>query len=176
MARSHLTKKGNIFCCTEPMELLIVLLKWNRTGAGKYTCVNRQRAENKILPWKHLSDFTQPEMQLSNTLLILTVILVSGQAYVQCFSCYGDYPIAACGCFINKKNLSKEEANAPDQDGGGITRISTRPPADGEYTCIYARSKRPVKACCHPDVHLNGKKMGLSKFENTCQRQPDDPK
>ncbi|POW11791.1 hypothetical protein PSTT_04997 [Puccinia striiformis] len=170
------------------MELLIVLLKWNRTGAGKYTCVNRQRAENKILPWKHLSasidqslsnqhpsDFTQPEMQLSNTLLILTVILVSGQAYVQCFSCYGDYPIAACGCFINKKNLSKEEANAPDQDGGGIT-LRRAHPQDGEYTCIYARSKRPVKACCHPDVHLNGKKMGLSKFENTCQRQPDDPK
>jgi hypothetical protein len=58
-------------------------------------------------------------MQLSNLFPALMVILIHGQAYVQCFKCTDtDYPSAACGQFLMG---DKSQANDPDQDKSGIT-------------------------------------------------------
>ncbi|KAA1109703.1 hypothetical protein PGTUg99_032151 [Puccinia graminis f. sp. tritici] len=116
-------------------------------------------------------------MQLSNLFPALMVILIHGQAYVQCFKCTdADFPKAACGQFLMG---DKTQANDPDQDKSGITFRRAHPTdekptrdnlADENYTCNYSKSQRKIQACCHHKVPLDGKRLGLGSLESICRR------
>ncbi|OAV91275.1 hypothetical protein PTTG_28018 [Puccinia triticina 1-1 BBBD Race 1] len=106
-------------------------------------------------------------MLLSNLVPVLIAILIQDQAYIQCFSCCGEYSIAACGRYLMGTG---SQANDPDQDNSGIILLSARA-VDDEFTCDDPNSKRQVQACCQPGVKLDGTVLGLSDFEDNCQKQ-----